>query len=195
MMRRKQKLTPRLPAVQRDEEVRALEFAKEKFRHLAEVKAMTPEAGRAAVMNLMDRMFMGDPIKRLDLIAKARAGDDLARELLKYAIVKEVSLRNLPADLDQYAREFIYTDGNRRPHKRREHFPNNALRDLYIVAVLSMIIYDFGVLVEPSSIDRKSACEIVSTALVEAHTNIILSARGVKRLWETYGTSASRLRP
>jgi hypothetical protein len=143
--------------------------------------ALTPDASRAVLRHLLHNAAEMHPMHRLDIIARARAGDRDADNVLR-AMILEADKQNqpLPSELFAYRMEIVNSNRNPQPPARKKK--NNMLRNIVITLTVGALCDHFGL--QPTgghSARQRSACSFVAEALGEA--SIQMGDKAIEAVW------------
>lgn len=147
----------------------------------SETSALKPEASRAVLRLLLHNAANLHPMHRLDIIARARAGDPDADAVVR-AMILEAAQANqpLPPELFVYQMDLVNAGRLRQPPARKRK--NNILRNLVITLTVGAVCDHFELQASGRSARRRSACSIVAEALSEA--SIAMSEAAIVSIWK-----------
>jgi|RhiMethySRZTD1v2_1073278.scaffolds.fasta_scaffold361195_2 hypothetical protein len=168
----------------------ALVFASEMIARYAhgtnpwsEHPAMSPDASHAVFRHILQLALQYTPT-RMDIIARAKAGDLDAIEMLRALLLECKAKRlDMPSDLIEYD---MHVTRQGQPHHSRPGRKKKSylLRDLCINMTVAAVVDRYMLDPTGRSPRHKSACAIVAEALG-------MDYDAVRKIWQHYGRNVA----
>ena len=168
----------------------ALAFARQKIAGYAhgtnpwsEHPAMSPDASHAVFRHILQLALQYTPT-RMDIIARAKAGDSDATEMLRALLLEcKANRTDMPSDLIEYEMwRLRFGDPYRhRPGRKKKSY---LLRDLCINMTVAAVVDRYRLDPTGRSPRHRSACAIVAEAAG-------MDYDAVRKIWQRYGRNVA----